>query len=91
MPLPIMTYSADCGKSAVDRRSAISSGGSCQYETVGLAGGRAGGIWARDCMEGRDIVEMLEKRKALEVCVLAESYRLGLRKVVIRIVVCGLA
>lgn len=50
MPLPIMTKSADSGKSSVDRWSTMPSGGSCQYEVVGFARGNVGTILALSSM-----------------------------------------
>ena len=50
MPLPIMTTSAVSGSSAVLRKSAMASGGSCQPLMVGLGRGRVGGIDARSSM-----------------------------------------
>ena len=43
-PDPTITISAATGKSGVVRQSAISSGGSCQYDFVGSSLGRPGGI-----------------------------------------------
>ncbi len=45
-----MTISAASGNDCVEQRSDIASGGSCQYETVGLARGSPGGIAARFSM-----------------------------------------
>ena len=42
-----MIVSAASGSDGVERRSDMASGGSCQYETVGLGRGRPGGIAAR--------------------------------------------
>lgn len=50
MPLPITMTSAVFGSSAVLRKSAMASGGSCQPLMVGLGRGRVGDIDARSSM-----------------------------------------
>jgi len=50
IPDPMTTISATLGRSTVLLRSAISSGGSCQYDIVGFGRGKPGGIDPRSSM-----------------------------------------
>jgi hypothetical protein len=68
MPLPITTTSAVSGSSAVLRRSAMASGGSCQPLMVGLGRGRVGGIDARSSIVDVQACWTEEYRRSMATC-----------------------
>lgn len=53
IPEPMIAISVSGGSSAVERRSAIPSGGSCQYDVVGFSHGSVTGIKALSSMAAR--------------------------------------